>query len=243
MYMKKLLEISDLQMCVNGTQLLNIGSLCFYEGVSVFLCGTSASGKTLLLKAIAKKVKYRGKIHRQGKTEVVFDRNVFYTNSVEDELKYILLEEEDKKLVSTFLSKKLLKKDPNAISLEEKKLLLFCHAIVAHPDLIFVDEVLSFLNEKNRKKVYDYVKKNKITLVVVSKNIEEALQTDYMIVMDQGKVAMEGKTLQVLMKEKILKRLGVGLPFYVDLSLQLKLYGLLEDIYLTKEEMVGALWK
>ena len=122
-------------------------------------------------------------------------------------------------------------------------MLLFCHAIVAHPDLIFVDEVLSFLNEKNRKKVYDYVKKNKITLVVVSKNIEEALQTDYMIVMDQGKVAMEGKTLQVLMKEKILKRLGVGLPFYVDLSLQLKLYGLLEDIYLTKEEMVGALWK
>lgn len=243
MYMKKLLEISDLQMCMNGTQLLNIDSLCFYEGVSVFLCGTSASGKTLLLKAIAKKVKYRGKINRKSKTEVVFDRNVFYTNSVEDELKYILLEEEDKKLVSTFLSKKLLKKDPNAISLEEKKLLLFCHAVLTHPDLIFVDEVLSYLNEKNRKKVFDYVKKNKITLVVVSKNIEEALQTDYMIVMDQGKVAMEGKTLQVLMKEKILKRLGVGLPFYVDLSLQLKLYGLIEDIYLTKEEMVGALWK
>ena len=97
MYMKKLLEISDLQMCMNGTQLLNIDSLCFYEGVSVFLCGTSASGKTLLLKAIAKKVKYRGKINRKSKTEVVFDRNVFYTNSVEDELKYILLEEEDKK--------------------------------------------------------------------------------------------------------------------------------------------------
>lgn len=241
--MKKLLEISDLQIQVGERQLLDVDSLSFYDGISVFLCGTSASGKTLLLKSIAKKVKYRGKISRKGKTEVVFDKNVFYTNSVEDELKYILLEEEDRKIVSAFLPKKLLKKDPNVISLEEKKMLLFCKAFLVHPALVFVDEVLSFLHEKNRKKVFDYVKKHKITMVVVSKNIEEALLYDYMIVMDQGKVAIEGKTMQVLRKEKILKRLGIGLSFYVDLSLQLKLYGLINDVYLTKEEMVEALWK
>lgn len=241
--MKKLLEINDLTMEWNQKQLLNIDQLYFYEGVSVFLCGTSASGKTLLMKSIAKKTKYRGKISRKGKIEVVLDKGSFFTNSVEDELKYILLEDEDKKVVSTFISKRLLQNNPNEISVEEKKMVLLCQAFLTHPDLVFVDEIFDYLGVKNKKKVYDYVRKKKITLVNVSKNIEEALNYDYMIVMDQGSVAIEGKTLQVLMKEKLLKRLGVGLPFYVDLSLQLKLYGLIDTIYLTKEEMVSALWK
>ncbi len=241
--MKKLLEIKDLHIETNNETLLSIDSIDFYEKVNVFLCGTNASGKSMLLKAIAKQIKYRGKMNRKGKIAVVFDKNFFYTNTVEDELKLVTLEEEDQKIVFTFLPKKLMHKNPNDLSIEEKKLVLFCQAFLTSPDLLFVDEVFSYLSEKNRKKVFSFIKKKNITLVTVSKTIEEALAYDYMMVLDQGKIAIEGKTMQVLQEEKLLKRLGIGLPFYVDLSIQLKLYGLLDSIYVTKKELVDALWK
>lgn len=241
--MKKLLEIRDLYLESNGSTLLAIDSLDFYENVNVFLCGTNACGKTMLLKAIAKQIKYRGRMNRKGKVAVVFDKRLFFTNTVEDELKLVTLEDDEKEIVFNFLSKKMMNKNPNEVSLEEKKLILFCKAFLEQPDLLFVDEVFSYLCEKNKKKVFHYIKKKNITLVVVSKTIEEALDYEYMIVMDQGKIAIEGKTMQVLEQEKLLKRLGIGLPFYVDLSIQLKLYGLIDSIYLSKESMVNALWK
>ena len=58
-----------------------------------------------------------------------------------------------------------------------------------------------------------------------------------------GISAIDGKTLDVLKNEKVLKRLGLSLPFYVDLSIQLKLYGLVNKIYLNKEMLVRNLWK
>ena len=241
--MKKLLEIRDLHLESNDEVLLAIDSLDFYENVSVFLCGTNASGKTLLLKAIAKQIKYRGRMSRKGKIAVVFDKNFFYTNTVEDELKLVTLEDEEKEIVSSFLPKKIMSKNPNEISVEEKKLVLFCQAFLEQPDLLFVDEVFSYLSEKSKKRIFSYIKKNKITLVNVSKDIEEVLDYEYMMVMDQGRIAIEGKTMQVLEQERLLKRLGIGLPFYVDLSIQLKLYGLIDSIYLSKESMVDALWK
>ena len=64
-----------------------------------------------------------------------------------------------------------------------------------------------------------------------------------MIVLDKGQIVMEGKTRQILLQEKILKRLGIGLPFYIDLSIQLKLYGLIDNIRLSKEDLVEDLWK
>jgi hypothetical protein len=55
--------------------------------------------------------------------------------------------------------------------------------------------------------------------------------------------AIDGKTLDVLKNEKILKRLGFSLPFMLDLSIQLELYGLINKTYLNKEGLVKNLWK
>ena len=40
-----------------------------------------------------------------------------------------------------------------------------------------------------------------------------------------------------------MKKLGLDLPFLVDLASRLKLYGLLEDIELDMDKMVDKLWK
>ena len=53
---------------------------------------------------------------------------------------------------------------------------------------------------------------------------------------------MEGSKEGVLKEEKILKRIGFGLPFVVDLSVQLKLYKVLDKVYFDMESLVKDLW-
>ena len=52
-----------------------------------------------------------------------------------------------------------------------------------------------------------------------------------------------GKTLSVLNEEKILRRLGLGLPFIVELNKYLMDYKLIDKYYLTNKKLVGAIWK
>lgn len=240
--MKKVVTIQNLTIDYKPKKILDSIFLNFFSGISTFLCGTSGSGKTLLLKAIANEIKYEGKICTYGNVIVLLDRNNFSTNSVEEEIRYLQLNPVQKEFVSLFFDMSLLKENPNALSNKMKKILLLCSCFYQNPDMVFIDNLYSFLNEKEIKKFNVFFKKQHITVVLVSTDIEQALQFKYMIVLDQGKVAIEGKTDQVLLEEKILKRLGVGLPFYVDLSLQLKYYNLVDKICLSKEELVKELW-
>ena len=54
---------------------------------------------------------------------------------------------------------------------------------------------------------------------------------------------MEGNTIEVFQNEQALKRIGITLPFMVELSLLLKDYNLVDKIYLDKESLVQYLWK
>lgn len=241
--MKKAIQINNLSVKKNNKLLLQNISLTFFQGVSCFLCGTSGSGKTLLLEAIANKIKYEGHIDTFSKVVVLFDKLSFTSNSVEDELKYLSLNSVQQQFISNFFDENKLSSSPNDLSFKEKKILILCSLLCKNPQIVFIDNLFSFLDDDTIKKFDTYFKKNKITVVLVSTNIEEALKYKYMIVMNDGMVAIEGQTEQVLKEEKILKRLGIGLPFYVDLSIQLKYYNLIDEIYLTKEELTDKLWK
>lgn len=242
-FMKKLLEIENLTIKNKEYDLIKNVSLCFYENVPVFLCGTSGSGKTLLLKAILGKIKYQGHISKFGNVEVIQSNTFFDKETIVEELNYSELEEMQKKIVHKFISKTFLNKKIIEVDLETKYLILLCKSLIKKPKLLFLDTILSFLSKKTIQKIYKYANKEHITLVNVSTDIEESLFYDYMIVLDKGNVAVEGKTLQVLEQEKLLKRLGIGLPFYIDLSIQLRLYGLINNLYSSKEDLESALWK
>ena len=73
--------------------------------------------------------------------------------------------------------------------------------------------------------------------------IEDSPSFDYLMIVKNQKIAIEGKTISVLKEEKMLKTLGYALPFYVNMSIQLGYYGLLKQICFTKEELEAALWK
>lgn len=142
-------------------------------------------------------------------------------------------------IISTNLNKELLDKyqDYHIIDsdfsyeelLEKKKVIFF--------------NILNNLSEKDLKKLFKYIKDNNILFINFTNDVELCLYTDYLIVCDKNKILMEGNTLEVLKNEKLFKRLGLNLPFIVELSFLLKDYNLVDDIYVDKESLADKLWK
>ena len=105
--------------------------------------------------------------------------------------------------------------------------------------LLSYQKVIFFLTLDNKSErevleIYKLLKEN---------NIKYVLLTKYLKVYDKEKVLIEGNTIEVLKNTKLLKRLGLEIPFMVDLSLLLKDYNLVNDIFLDKEDLVDYLWE
>ena len=103
--------------------------------------------------------------------------------------------------------------------------------------------VLTYLDKPFKEKLIRYLKLANKRIINYTTEIEETLFLDYITVIYDNKVIMEGLKEQVLQEEKILKKLGFHLPFIVELSNGLKYYGLVDKIYFKNEELVNALWK
>lgn len=103
--------------------------------------------------------------------------------------------------------------------------------------------VLNNLEDKALKELIDFLNEHNLMYINVTNNSELCLYTDYLIIYDKENILIEGRTIEVLKNDKLLKRIGVKLPFIIELSLLLKDYNLIDEIYLDKESLVDKLWK
>ena len=114
--------------------------------------------------------------------------------------------------------------------------------LLSYKKVIFFN-VLSNLNDEDIKKLYEFLNVNNVAFINITNNMEEVLFTNYLIIYDDKKIIAEGNTIELLKNEKLFKRLGFKLPFIIELSILLKDYNLVNSIYLSKESLVGDLWK
>ncbi len=101
---------------------------------------------------------------------------------------------------------------------------------------------LTYLDDPFKETLFKYLKDNNKIIINYTTNIEETLYFDYIIVIHDNKIIMEGPKKALLKEEKILKKLGFNLPFIVELSIGLKYYGLIDKIYYDNESLVNKLW-
>lgn len=229
------------------------------------IVGTGACGKTTLLKILNGELDYEGSITINGlevKEEnflelrkciaVIFRDTSFITDVVKNELRFSLeninedpaiIKEKINEINEYFGINKLLNKNIDSLSLNDKTLVKILSYALIEPSYIALDDLLDDLNLRTKILLLNYLNSKNILLINVTTNMEDVLYTDYVLCLYKGISAIDGKTLDVLENEKLLKRLGLSLPFMVDLSIQLKLYVLINKIYLNKEAMVKNLWK
>ena len=132
------------------------------------------------------------------------------------------------------------KKDLTKI--DELKLKILASLNTNKTVFVFFD-VLTYLDKDFKERLIRYLILNKKRIINYTTDIEETLLLDYLVVLHENKIIMEGKRELVLQEEKILKKLGFNLPFIVELSNGLKYYGVIDKVYFNNEELVNVLWK
>ena len=69
------------------------------------------------------------------------------------------------------------------------------------------------------------------------------MMCNYLYIINESTIILEGEPLSVLVKDNILNRIGLEVPFMIDLSVKLQDYNLLTTTELDMERMVEELWK
>ncbi len=120
-------------------------------------------------------------------------------------------------------------------------------ALVTNPKILLLDSLDTILSEKEVIEVLEYLKDRQeekdLTVVYTTINLNTTLISDVLFVIGDRKVALKGKPLEVLKYDNIINKIGLNIPFMVDLSVKLKDYDLVNDIVLDQERMLDELWK
>ena len=98
------------------------------------------------------------------------------------------------------------------------------------PDIIILDEATSMLDPKGRREINELVKEinneSNMTVISISHDIEEAVNADYIILLNKGEIVKTGKPEEILMDEKLLASLELDVPFAYKVSKALEAKGI-----------------
>ena len=135
---------------------------------------------------------------------------------------------------------------PNKLSGGQKQRVAIAGVMAMEPKCIVLDEPTAMLDPKGRKEVLSAVhelnRKKGITVILITHYMEEAVDGDYIYVMDEGKVVMEGLPKEIFSKVEELKRHRLDVPQATLLAYELKKAGLpLSEGILTRQELAEEL--
>ena len=138
------------------------------------------------------------------------------------------------------------KHSPNRLSGGQKQRVAIAGIVAMHPQCIVLDEPTAMLDPNGRKEVIRAVRAlnmvEDITVLLITHYMEEVVHADKVIVMDQGKVVMQGTPKEIFSRVEELQSYRLDVPQVTMLAHELKKKGIpLSDGILTIEELVNEL--
>lgn len=135
---------------------------------------------------------------------------------------------------------------PNRLSGGQKQRVAIAGVVAMHPKCIVLDEPTAMLDPNGRKEVIRAVRAlnqvEDITVILITHYMEEVIYANKVLVMDDGKVVMQGTPREIFSQVDTLKSYRLDVPQATLLAWELKKAGLdLPDGILTREELVEAL--
>ena len=135
---------------------------------------------------------------------------------------------------------------PHLLSGGQKQRVAIAGVIAMEPECIVLDEATAMLDPIGRQEVLTAVHKlnreKGITVVLITHHMNEAEDADRVIVMDDGKIALDGTPKEVFTQVEPLRDMGLTVPDTVDLLDRLRKDGLEVPLdALTVEECAAAI--
>lgn len=243
-------------------------SLALENEKFINISGANNCGKTTLIRIIDGQLRTKNTILIYGQKQeeykitelgkiiktIIPTEITFIQKTVEEELAYQLpkeiLKEERQRRIKAIAKKfkltKFLTETVKNLSEDIIIRLQLAIAVISSPKIILVDDMSPYYTKKELLELTETLKQinkeEKITIIMITSVLDCSLLTDYMYVINEGNIVIEGLPLEVLEKDNILNKAGLNLPFMIDLSVKLRDYDLIKNIELDMDRMVDTLW-
>lgn len=267
-----LIEVKNLEFSYDTSKkAIDDVSFKIEKGNYVTIIGHNGSGKSTLAKLMAGLLEAKkGEIIIDGitlnieniskirdKLGIVFQNpdNQFIGSTVEDDIAFGLENHqiESSKMQSIIEEyatktglKDYLKKEPAALSGGQKQRVAIAGVLAMHPSIIIFDEATSMLDPRGRKDIKalinDLHKDASFTIISITHDIEEVLNSDDCIVMNKGKIFDHDKPLNIFADPDKLRKIDLDIPFDLKVHEAFKKNGIKLKAK-NQKEMVEELWQ
>ena len=246
------LEIRDLTYTYpnSGVRAVDGLSMDAERGEVIALIGPNAAGKStfaLLLKRLLKPDHGKARINGYEQVTVGPDpgigilfsnpENQLVTSIVEEDVAFGLevLGEPSRvieKKVGTVLERlgitHLRKRMPHLMSGGEQQMAALAGLLVLDPEILVMDEPTTYLDPDARVSVLasmrDLAEQGKI-IILITHDMKEAASADRVILIDHGRVAIEGTPDELFSQPGLAERYGIFPPFLMSLALEMRTMG------------------
>lgn len=128
----------------------------------------------------------------------------------------------------------------------QKQRVAIAGVLAMHPECIVLDEPTAMLDPQGRAEVISTVKQlnreRGITIVLITHYMDEAVEADRIVVMDSGRIIMDGAPRDVFSRVEKLRGVGLDVPQSAELAYRLSQNGVdISGDILTPEECARAI--
>ena len=121
-------------------------------------------------------------------------------------------------------------KSPNKLSGGQKQRVAIAGVMAMRPECIVLDEPTAMLDPNGRREVIKTVRelnrREGITVLLITHYMEEVISADRVIVMDDGKLVMDGTPREIFSDVELLKSYRLDVPQVTELAWELRKGGL-----------------
>lgn len=264
--MENIIEINNL----NYKNIFSNFSISLPKNKFISIAGSNNCGKTTLVRILDKEIKTSSEILINAKPISQYKITEYYKTvrtiipkeyintfaTIEEELNnnldqlFISKEEKNKRIKSIYknLSLNRIKKDNiTELSIEDFIRLQIAVAVSSMPKILIIDDISPYFSEEEILEVISYFKylvsNYDLSIILITSRLDDVITSDYLYIIHDSSIILEGNPIDVMKKDNILNRIGLKVPFMIDLSVKLQDYALIDNIELDIDRMVDKLWK
>lgn len=270
--MEDVIEIVDLEFGYGDQQVIKGISLTIPRGKYTTIIGHNGSGKSTLAKLITGlEEKQSGEIKVDGivlseqtvyqirsRVGIVFQNpdNQFIGSTVEDDIAFGLENQQIKPsdmqdMIVTYASivgmENYLHKEPTHLSGGQKQRVAIASVLALKQDVVILDEATSMLDPTGKQDIQKLVRQlneeEGKTVISITHDIEEAVNSDYVVILNEGQVYKTGIPEALLGNLQELESIGLEGSFALTLSSKLVKQGVLKKPVIKLEELKEILWQ
>ena len=139
-----------------------------------------------------------------------------------------------------------LDREPQTLSGGEKQRVAIAGGLALGAKLLILDESTAMLDPRGRQEMMSLIREiaseKQKTILMITHHLDEAVHSDRIIVMNKGKIILDGTPQDVFENKEMLESVKLDVPFAVKASYELMQKGILDGLCTTDEELVDKLW-